>query len=354
MAEPNVEVIAPTTPTIEAPAAIATPNRPTSAADRRASAMEVAITDVPDGSLAESLEAAGEPPVVEAPKVEPKPAEQPDPLAARAAADRFLMRERETLKAEREAIAKERADWESSKQAGPDVGAELAKFHRTLAADPVAYADAQKWTPEQRYEMAKQLAWSAQPEDKRPAGWRGGGQGHVLSEVEQLRQENLKLAEKMTSWEKSQAEQQQKAQAEQRTAALGAEILKGLPAEGLDHARAFAGHAPEAARRDLAMLADEMVTAEREAAARDYREPKRLAAADVLQEYDRRWKAQLDQQYGWAAKLRAGAPPAPAPSSAPRVPPASSTASPSSPRNGKTTREERLRAAKEALPDKLD
>src|SRR5678815_3642540 len=155
MAEPNIET----------PAATETPAAPPAkgASARREAALAVAIStpdpgEVPPVEETPVVAESATPPAVEPPKEEPKP-ETPDPLAARAAQDRYLMREREALKAEKEALAKERQEWESKSKELPDPTEVESRIHRKVAADLVSYADEQKWTPQQRHALAVALSW---------------------------------------------------------------------------------------------------------------------------------------------------------------------------------------------------
>ena len=352
---PSGEVAAPVTPAAAVP-----PPKPAAPAlkgaeARRAAALEVAISDPAEveQEVDGEEEAVTEPAKGEEKKVEePKKEDAPDALAARAQADRYLQGERRRLDEERAAFAKERETWESSKKDAPDPTAEVGKVHRMVAADIVEYADQQKWTPQQRHAMAMALGWSSQPEEKRPAGWRGNGQGQVLSEVQKLEQRLAEQDAKIKGWEESQTKAKQEAETRARSEAIGNEVLKSMPAEGVAYARAFAEHSPEVARSDLATLAQQMVDAEHDAARREYRDPKQITAPDVLAEYDRRWKELLDKQYGWAEKVRR---PAAAPANgAPKVPTAKATASPSNGAAKPASREERRKAALEALPEDLD
>lgn len=353
--------IAPVTEPVATPAPTpeAKPTSKGSSADRRAAAFAALPEDMaaadradakaPPDDAAESVVAAPvEPAKAEEP---PKPVEPPDALAARAAADRFLMRERESIKAEREALAKERAEWEAKAKSQPDTSHELESYRRLVSTDLVSVADKEGWTPQQRFEMAKALSWSAHPEDKRPPGWRGNGQGQVMSEVEQVKAELAKTKAEVDNWKKEQAEQAQKAQEAQQMHHLGDQIMKAIPSDAL-YAKGKAEHNPDEARSHLAQIAKNMIAAERKAAQEEWRDPKQITEADVVREYDKWLKSRYEAEFGFVAKV---APPTPASAkSAAKVPPAAATASPSPVRSAKQSAEERRRAALEALPEKLD
>lgn len=364
MSEPTPE-----TPVTEsAPPTEAKPVVSSKGGDRRAAAMAALPEDM---SAADRAEAKAPPPeadepmadaapVVEPPKAEepPKPSEVPDALAARAAADRFLMREREALKAEREAIAKERQEWEAQRKEVPDPGEVETRIHRTIAADIVAFADAQKWTPQQRFEMAKALSWSNHPNDpKRPADWRGSGQGQVMSEVEQVKAELARVKAEQEKWQKSQQEQAEKAQAAQRDAQLGDSILKALPSD-TPYVKAKAEHSPDEVRAHLAHFAKQMIAAEKQKAHEEFRDPRILTEADVAKEYERYLTEEYNQKWGWREKVQRPAPAKPATPA--QVPPAKALASatPPAPKvNSRISPQERAKAKAEAmalLPEKLD
>lgn len=345
--DPVVEtpVVAPSTPVVEAPPPIGEAPPSKSKDSRRAAAMASFDEPPKDEKPNDALKVDDEPkaPKVEAPKVEePKPNLE---LQARAIADRYLQGERKKLEEREAAIKAREVEVEESRKAPVE---DVAKVHRMVAADIVEYADQQKWSAKQRYEMAQALGWSSQPEDKRPVGWRGNGQGHVLSEVEQLRAELGKTKAEVDGWKTTQKEREEQAAAERHDASLGDEILASIPADAA-YAKGFAAHAPQVARRELAKLAREMVDAEREKAAEEYRKPTVFTGADVAKEYDKRWREVAEQNYGWLLKVAA---PQSTPQSAPtKVLPAKATASPSSPLrlNGKQSKEERRREALEAL-----
>jgi hypothetical protein len=335
------------------------------AAERRAAAFAELPADMgavdrepPPMSEGEEAESTPKPDElkVEA-KADDKPKEELTPQLAQAAReDARLRRERDSLKSEREALAKEREQWDAGKAEREKPAVDVAKIHRMVAADIVEYADQQKWTAKQRYDMAQALGWSSQPEDKRPAGWRGNGQGQVLSEVEQVRAEAQRVAKELEEFKANAAKEREQYENHQRTEALGHEVLKAMPADAsLKYAKGFAEAQPDVARRELAMLTQEMIDAERKAADDDYRKPTPITAADVLKEYDKRWQSHLEERYGWAFKLREPATPAPQakPANKPNILPASATASPATGRNGKLTAEERRRQAMEVLPEKL-
>ena len=355
---------APTTPAAEAPKSPGK-SKVSSASDRRAAAFAELPEDmgVVDRAPPPMSENEADPPL-DAKKVEKKADEEkskdkedlPANLAAAAREDARLRRERDSLKAEREAIAKERAEWEAGKADREKPLADVSKIHRLVATDIVEYADQQKWTAKQRYDMAQALGWSSQPEDKRPPGWRGNGNGQVLSEVEQVRAEAQRVAKELEEYKAKAAKEREEAETHQRYEAIGTEVLKAMPADAsLKYAKGFAEASPAVARRELAMLAHEMIDAEKKAAEEDYRKPKQITADDVLKEYDKRWQAHLEERYGWAFKLRESATPAPQakPTNKPNILPAAATASPATGRNGKLTAEERRRQAMEALPEKL-
>lgn len=351
--DPVVEtpVVAPSPAPGEGPTAGGTPPPsgdiliPKSKDSRRAAAMASFDEPPKDEKPGDALKVDDEP---RAPKVEVPKVEEPKPnleLQARAIADRYLQGERKKLEEREAAIKAREVEVEESRKAPVE---DVAKVHRMVAADIVEYADQQKWSAKQRYEMAQALGWSSQPEDKRPAGWRGNGQGQVLSEVEQLRAELGKTKAEVDGWKTTQKEREEQAAAERHDASLGDEILASIPADAA-YAKGFAAHAPQVARRELAKLAREMVDAERETAEKEYRAPKVLTGADVAKEYDKRWRQVAEQNYGWLLKV--AAPQSTPQSVAPKVLPAKATASPSSPPrpNGKQSKEERRREALEAL-----
>lgn len=365
MAEPTTE-----TPVTEsAPPTEAKPVISSKGGDRRAAAMAALPEDM---AAADRAEAKAPPPDVssledkaqpvnadEPPKAEdpPKPAEVPDALAARAAADRFLMREREALKAEREAIAKERQEWEAQRKEQPDHSKELESYRRLVSTDLVSVADKEGWTPQQRFEMAKALSWSAHPEDKRPAGWRGNGQGQVMSEVEQVKAELARVKAEQEKWQKSQQEQAEKAQAAQRDAQLGDSILKALPSD-TPYVKAKAEHSPDEVRAHLAHFAKQMIAKEKQKAHEEFRDPRILTEADVAKEYERYLTEEYNQKWGWREKVQRPAPAKPvAPAQVPAAKALASATPPAAKVNSRISPQERAKAKAEAmalLPEKLD
>ena len=373
MVEPNIEtpVVAPAAP----PAEVRAPSPASSktSADRRAAAFATLPADMAaadreeaktpsittESNDSEEIDAKSEPASITHPEVkaeESKP-EAPDPLAARAAQDRYLMAQREQLKQEREALAKERQEWEAKSKELPDPMEVETRIHRKVAADLVSYADEQKWTPQQRFEMAKALSWSAHPEDKRPAGWRGNGQGQVMSEVEQVKAELARVKAEQEGWKKSQAETQQKQEARQRDLQIGEAVVKGIPSD-TPYVKAYAEAQPEAARLGMAQLFHAMVKAENEKAEREYRDPKVFTAVDVAKEYERLLNDDYESRYGWRAKVQQPKQAVPA-AVAPKVPSAAAMAAPTQVRKvgANLSAAERAKARAEALallPEKLD
>jgi hypothetical protein len=337
MAEPNVEtpVVAPVAP----PAEVRAPSPASSktSADRRAAAMSVIPEDMAAADRADAKApkddvggldvAVDDTPVAEPAKVEePKAPDAPDPLAARAAQDRYLMAQREQLKQERETLAKERQEWEAKSKGLPDPTEVETRIHRKVAADLVSYADEQKWTPQQRFEMAKALSWSAHPEDKRPAGWRGNGQGQVMTEVEAVKAELARVKAEQEGWKKSQAETAQKAEARTRDLQIGEAVVKGIPGD-TPYVKAYAEAQPEAARLGMAQLFHAMVKDEGERAQREYRDPKVFTAVDVAKEYERLLNEDYEIRYGWRSKVQQPKQAAPT-AVAPKVPSAAAMAAP--------------------------
>jgi hypothetical protein len=264
-------------------------------------------------------------------------------LAAAAKEDRRLQAERQRLKAEMESFQAERQKWEQERESK---AGEATSLHAEFIADPVAYADKYKLTPQQRYELGNALAWSSQPEEKRPANWRGNGNSKVLSEVEAAKAEAKRVAEELAAYKASEEQRRQQFEQQRLAASVADEVVAGLPAEGLPHVRAFLETNPAKARNDFWIVANQLKDEIAEEIA-EGKPPRTLTAALIGERYEK----VLEEQASWARKVYASKPAAaPAAASKPSSPPASATASPVRPQAGvvETREQKRERLKREA------
>jgi hypothetical protein len=263
-------------------------------------------------------------------------------LAAAAKEDKRLQAERQRLKSEMETFQAERQKWEQERAAK---AGEATNLHAEFVADPVAYADKYKLTPQQRYELGNALAWSSQPEEKRPANWRGNGNSKVLSEVEQVKAEAKRVADELAAYKQSMQEREQQAEQQRLASSVADEVVAGLPAEGLPHVRAFLETNPAKARSDFWIVANQLKDEIAEEIAEG--KPARALTAALIGE---RYEKVLEEQAAWARKVYAAKPATPAVSAKPASPPASATASPVRPQAGviETREQKRERLKREA------
>lgn len=326
--------------TPETPAAAPTPAAPV---DRKAAAMAALgddfgkeSADVGDGSSAGD----DKPTPVVSPADPPKVEEKPKPLAAlspelaaAAKADKRLQEQSQALKAEREAFQQERTKWETERaQATQSAESERRKF----LSDPVAYADEHKLTPQQRYELGNALAWSSQPEDKRPANWRGSGNGKVMSEIEQVRAQAAKAAADLEAFKQEQAQREQQIHVQQQRQAA-ADYLAQHVTEATPLVQAFLSAHPGKAREDMVSIAMDLQ--------KELGDAEAVTEAMVMKKYEEL----LDQQSAWFRKKA----PTPVTQQAGKPagsPPASVTASPVRAQNGvnETREQKRERLKREA------
>lgn len=290
----TTETAAPTTETAGEEKGIGTsPSTPSDRGALRDAAL-AALGDVTEEtSEAETTEEGETPPAVVAKAEEKPPApakEQLSPQLRAAAAqekrNRELANEAKADKAAAEsmraAIAEERRAWEAEK-AKP--AAESVDF----ASDPVAYADARKLTPAQRQQMATDLWYSAQPEDKRPQGYRQNTK--VMSEVEVLRAETKELAKKLADREEAETRKEQEARELQEQGELATAMLTEAKAtETAPFVTALLEHNPKVVQADLKMLAKRLIS---EAA-----DPETVTSESVVAEYERL----LAKQSAWIHK----------------------------------------------------
>jgi hypothetical protein len=156
-------------------------------------------------------------------------AAKPEPLspviAERAKLEREIRQQKDSLKAERAALEKEREEWTTSR-GNPE------QVHAEIRSDIVAWADKVKLTPQERYELARDLSFSYQPEDKRPADYRKGG-GAVMTEVQKaqkIAQEALEHAKRIET-ESKQRETDAMGRAERE--AVVSEIVQAIPEDSV-------------------------------------------------------------------------------------------------------------------------
>ena len=159
--------------------------------------------------------------------VEAKPAEPPKPeplsplIAERAKLEKENRAQREAIKAEREAFQAEKEEWTKSRGNPEEV-------HRSVRSDIVSWADQQKLTPQERYELARDLAASYLPEEKRPADYRKGS-GSVMTEVQKAQKQAAEALEYAKRIETESKQREQEAMSRAQQEAVAAEIVAGIP-----------------------------------------------------------------------------------------------------------------------------
>ncbi len=302
----------------------------------KTSARDAALAALGDDFSAPVAESAttDDPLVVEPPKVEPPKPEPLSPQLAQLAKQERHNREQATaLKAEQAKFQQERQEWEASK-------GNLDAVHREVSTDIVSYADRMKWTPKQRHDLAVELSWSAQPEDKRPAGWRRGGQ--VLTELDQVKQQALKAQKELDDYKASQAKEREEYQARSRVETYVTSLIAGVP-EDATLLKAFMAQDPEQGRRTLYGIAAQLAEEDPDAD---------ITPAMV----SKRAEELLDKQTEWYRKARGTAvvPPALAKAAGAKVAGALSNAATASPTRQDPkpqTMEERKRLALDSLGD---
>lgn len=154
-------------------------------------------------------------------EVEPaKPDEQLSPqMQAIARREKRLLDERTAIKAEREAFEKERQEWQSSKGS-------LDEFQRLARTDIAALAEKLQLTADQRKELATELWYSGEPEDKRPKEFRQ--QAKQRTEAEVLKERLEKLERERAEERKSLEQERQRVEAERAREGFLGHVTKAV------------------------------------------------------------------------------------------------------------------------------